>query len=132
MHKVFPPAPHGELSVCDNNLFGIAKKMWRAERDKACGNDFTKQALYLLWCMNWVTPEAVRKAYVKNFLLDVKQPSLKLCDERLGQSNRLTFKNQTRQWDYIKAYKMWLQDDKAIQEQQLESLEDGLDGVYWK
>ena len=40
-HYVFPPAPHGELSVLDNNLFAIAKNWWRKERERVCGQDFS-------------------------------------------------------------------------------------------
>jgi len=94
--ETFPPAPHGELSVCDNNIWGIAKKWWRKEREQYCGDDFTKQALHLLWSIDWVTSDAIKACWDRNFLLDVRKPSLEGVDERLTLSNRLTFKNADR------------------------------------
>ena len=62
MHYVFPPAPHGEMSVLDNNLFAIAKRWWRTEREKYCGPDFSKQALYLLYCIAYIKLKQVKTA----------------------------------------------------------------------
>jgi transposase len=133
MHYVFPSAPHGELSVNDNHLFAIAKAYWRAEREQYCGNDFSKQALYLVYCIDWVKSEAVRKCWTQNFLLDLPKPTLKACDERLKANNRLTFANQTRMYQYMEAYNEWLKEhDSEGQEEVFEALNSTLDGVYWK
>lgn len=131
--EVFPSAPHGELSVLDNKLFAIAKIYWRAEREKFCGSDFSKQALYLLWCIDWLSKEQIKSCWVHNFLLDLPKLSLQVCDERLAQTNRLTFKNQTRQWDYMEAYANWLKEhgEEALGDE-FQALDSGLDGAYWK
>lgn len=130
MHFVFPPAPHGELSILDNNLFGIAKRWWRTEREKYCGVDFSKQALYLLYCIDCIKPEQVTAAWTKNYLLDLEKPSLKALDDRLRDSNRLTFPNQQRELEYLEAYNSWMveQDEQHV----FEALNSTLDGSYWK
>ena len=130
MHYVFPPAPHGEMSVLDNNLFAIAKRWWRTEREKYCGPDFSKQALYLLYCIDFIKPEQVKAAWTKNFLLDLEKPTLQALDDRLRESNRLTFPNQQRQQEYLEAYDSWMVEQG--EEHVFEALESTLDGSYWK
>ena len=132
MHYTFPPAPHGELSVNDNNGFAIAKTYWRSEREKYCGDDFSKQALYLLYCIDWVEPSVIQRCWEKNFLLDVEKPSLELCDERLNANNRMTFSNQVRKYQYLKAYSDWLDEtDDGEAEGVFAALHNDLDGEYW-
>ena len=131
--EVFPSAPHGELSVLDNKLFAIAKIYWRAEREKFCGEDFSKQALHLLWCIDWLSAEQIKSCWVHNFMLDLPHPSLAVCDERLAQTNRLTFRNQTRQWDYMEAYANWLKErGEEDLGDKFQALDSGVDGAYWK
>jgi hypothetical protein len=133
MHFVFPPAPHSEMSILDNNLFAIAKRWWCTEREKYCGDDFSKQALYLLHCIDRIEPEQVKVAWDRNFMLDLEKLSLQALDERLRESNRLTFPNQVREFQYIEAYNTWLNEqDSEDQEEVFEALNSDLDGASWK
>ena len=133
MHFVFPPAPHGEMSILDNNLFAIAKKWWRSEREKACGQNFSKQALFLLKCIDRISSDQVQAAWTKNFLLDKEKPSLQVLDERLRASNRLIFSNQQREFEYMEAYNTWLKDHEPEEPPEVfEALNSTLDGAYWK
>jgi hypothetical protein len=43
-----------------NNLFAIAKRWWRTEREKYCGPDFSKQALYLLYYIAYIKLKQVK------------------------------------------------------------------------
>lgn len=132
-HFVFPPAPHGELSVLDNKVFGIAKKWWRTERVKHCGEDFSKQAFYLMCCVDRVTPAQIKACWDHNFLLDVPKLSMQLVDDRLKASNRLIFSNQQRELEYIEAYNTWLNNEGSEdREPAFEALNSELDGHYWK
>ena len=130
---VFPSATHAEQSCLDNKLYAIAKNQWRQERHMYCGEDFSKQALHLLWCIDWWTTDAIKSCWTHNFLLDLEKPSLADCDARLKASNRLPFPNQTREYMYIDAYLNWLKDQpEEAQEEEFQALDCDLDGVYWQ
>jgi len=130
--EIFPSAPHGELSVCDNNIWSIAKKWWRLERKTYCGEDFTKEALHLLWSIDWVKKEAIKACWVRNYLLGVQKPTLVAVDEMLKQNNRLTFANADRQWQYVTAYETWLQEHaNEAESEPFLALNTLLDGAYW-
>ena len=102
--EVFPSDPHGELSVLDNNFFGMAKSMWRAERPR---EDFSKAALYLLWCMDWVSKTAVEKMWRYNFALDMKPLSLAAFSDRIRGGRNQKKASATLQRRYQNAYTKW-------------------------
>jgi hypothetical protein len=131
--SIMPTEPHGEISVLDNNGFGTAKNWWRAERKKWCGDDFSKQGLYLLWCIDYVKQDVIERMWTRNFLLDVPKLSLAALDERLSGKDNLTFANQVRMWQYVEAYKEFLAEKgQEVDGELLCALDSGLDGGYWK
>jgi hypothetical protein len=125
-HMLFPPMTHGELSVLDNKLFAVAKNQWKSERP--VGN-FSEQDLYLLWCIDWATNEAIRSYWNQNFMLAVEKPSLQLAADFLkGKNNSARHLEE----DYISAYEEWKHNrGEVIEEEELQALESNLDGVYW-
>ena len=129
----FAPAPHGELSVWDNRLFAIAKNWWRSERVKFCGEDFTKQSVYLLYCIDCLKKDHIIGCFRRNYVLDGRKLSLQAVADQLKKTNRTTIKNQARHYDYVSAYKSWLEEhgQEAVGEE-FEALDCGLDGAYWK
>ena len=81
---VFPSATHSELSPLDNKVNAIAKNWWRTER---LGDNFSKQDLHLLWCLDWVEPSAVQSCWDQNFMLQVKKLSLATTKDQLQGKN---------------------------------------------
>lgn len=127
---VFPPVTHGELSVLDNKLFAVAKNQWRSERPP---NDYSKQDLYLLWCIDWAEKESIRKYWVHNFLLDVENVTLEACRERLkgskGAANELIKKEER----YIESFIAYRDDIRqAVSESEVAAMQSNLDGRYWE
>lgn len=128
-HFVLRPETHGEVSPLDNRYFGFVKRWWRLEREKFCGHDVSKQNLYLLYCIDYVSEEQTQAQFTRNFLLDKPKLSLQAVEDMLSESTRLTMRNQAKETAYLDAY------DKFVSGGGLEvndALEDDLDGDYWK
>ena len=86
-----------------------------------------------MYCIDRVTPAQVKAAWDHNFLLDVPKLSLQVLDDRLRASSRLTFPNQQREFEYLKAYNEWLnKDGSEVKVRAFEALNEGLDGSFWK
>ena len=123
---VFPPVSHGELSVLDNKLFAVAKNQWRTERKNV---DFSRDDLYLLWCIDWARKEAIRSYWDHNFMLDVRRVTLAATTQRLRGKPNSRWLLEER---YVAAYEAWREErGEEVQEQQWAALDCRLDGVYW-
>lgn len=126
---VLPSVCHGELSVLDNKLFAVAKNQWRTERP---GDDFSQDALYLLWCIDWAEPEHVQGYWTRNFMLDIQPLSLAAVHDRLMSERTKGFVRQDLYENYVTSYKIWKAErGEDIEEEPLQALESDLDGVYW-
>lgn len=127
--RIFPPAPHGELSVLDNNIFAIAKNWWIAERPKG---DFSKQDLYLLWCIDWASKEHIRKCWDRNFMLHVEKLSLAACAEQLKGTKVHQERRLRKEAEFVESYVSWRLDiGGAIKTAEWTALDNYLDGPYW-
>lgn len=130
---VFTPATHGEESVLDNNWFAIAKKWWREEREKFCGDDVDKQSVYLVYCIDYYKSEQIQNLYTRNYLLGLRRPTLPAVEDFLGGRTRMTYENQELLKKYLAAYKAWCAEHhNETTPDVFEALEDDLDGVYWQ
>jgi len=128
-HYVLTPETHGEVSPCDNRYFAIAKRWWRVERYKECGDNIAKQDLYLLYCMDFVSQEMILAQFDRNFLLKEDKPTLAKVEETLRECTRLTSANAELEASYLKAYERWVTDGGLDVPMALDHV---LDGVYWK
>ena len=128
-HMVLTPVTHGEFSVMDNRIFAIAKRWWRLERDFYCGDDLSKQSLYLLYCIGYVSPEIIKAQFTRNLLLDEEKLSISAVEKMLSENTRLTHSNDKKRESYITTHERWLEEGKL---KVLEPPSDELDGAYWK
>jgi hypothetical protein len=107
---VFKPEPHGELSPADNHLFGTAKIWCRAERKKYCGDDMTKQSVFLLCCIDCLTQKNIQGCFTKNFFLGEEKPTLAGVESHLRDLTRLTITKRDLVEKYEAAHTKWLKD----------------------
>ena len=79
---IFPPEQHGELSVLDNKLNAVAKKLWREKRED---KDFSYDALLLLKCIGDVKQSSITEWWEENFMLKTKNLTLEAVEAHLSK-----------------------------------------------
>lgn len=127
---VQPSLSHGVVSVCDNNRNAVIKNQWRAERAGECE---WVDALYLLWCCDWLEPEQTKANWVQNFHLGNEGLSLTAVADRLTKVKSDHAGKKAREEQYVSAYLAWAEEhEEVVPSKGLVVEEGGLDGSYWK
>jgi len=130
MHRVFPPDVHQYLSVLDNELLAIAKVWWKQGRTNS---DFAKDALYLLFCIQVLLEENIKRQWEKNFFLGENKLTLQGVEDYLAERHRMTDEAILRERKYKEAYVGWLEErgglGSAASERRMEFVNKG---PYWK
>lgn len=127
---VLPPDQHGELSVLDNKLNAVAKKLWRQDR---CDHDFSWDAFLLLRKLQDVGEDSIISWWRTNFMLDLPEITRSLVDERLTHVNGDVPVRQYLAEKYEASYDEWKEENDEqdlVYEPDIEG--GGLDGAYWK
>jgi len=131
----YPSDPHCHLSPNDENLHGIAKAHWRAERKPDW--DDVESSLYLMKCMDDVSNETINGFYKRNFYVD----NISEADMRVDIMNRITHGSHKKvatsefycnSLDLYDLYRTKAPKRGSILPGQFpESLPDQLDGGHW-
>ena len=127
---VFPSIQHGRLSVLDNFLFGMAKTWWRTERTN---ENFAKDAVKLIQCIDWVCAKHIEQMWTANFLLNHKNITLGMVEKLMERGPKKAFSNHDLRIRYENAYEKWLAENEDMYGYEVpEDLESLLDGSYWE
>lgn len=126
---IFPPAQHGELSVLDNKLNAVAKKLWKKERTNT---DHSYDALILLSCLQRTERADIVSWWNQNFLLQTRNLTVRAVEDQLKKVGNRVPMRQALADMYVNAYEEWLQEhDEVVPVIEIPLEDDGLDGSYW-
>ena len=124
-----PKEQHGELSVLDNKLNGVAKSLWRQQRHN--GN-FAWDAFVLLTRLQSVDRSSIVSWWRQNFMLDLPEMLRNLVGERLKFKDGDLPIRQHLADTYVEAYHEWREDnDEKDLCYEGDTPLGGLNGPYW-
>lgn len=88
-HEVFPAAAHAQMSTNDNGQHQPAKRRWRLanKNEEILFSDEPQSSLCLLGNLSKHSPEAVKSWWVRNFLLNIPEPTVEDVENSLKSSN---------------------------------------------
>jgi transposase len=129
-HIYFPPAIHQNLSVMDNGVNGVAKKIWRSKHS-ALDSDLDR-TLCLMQSLQEVNPEHIRSFFVRNLCLDMDELSRPVIEALVRGSDN----PQSEKILYFdKCHQQYLQFNALKNKRDSRTLTKsglGLDGSYWQ
>jgi hypothetical protein len=129
-HQVYTPAVHGELSPNDNLFHAVAKNDWVSKREQVY--DGVEHPLCLLRMLDTVPSETIASFFTYNFVLD-QTPTVSIVEQRLiGREGPK--ENRENYFDRCDAlYRDFVDQSEGLElDDQLEHLDNGLDGNYWR
>jgi hypothetical protein len=128
--EVLPPDQHGELSVLDNKLNAVAKKLWRQERHH---EDHAWNSFLLLVKLQSVGEDPIKSWWRQNYMLDMLELKLDLVEERLKSRGGDVVARQDLADKYEASYANWREDNEEVEPiYEPDMPAGGLDGAYWR